>query len=207
MMSQLGFITLSASTAERVYFGKDLNSDDQAQLDRVPTVTDNLLANIPRLETVRAMLQRAHGVSPQPTEPSVERRAVALRAALEFDALISNGCSRPDAIEAMRASARPYPRQVIEAVQAVWCDGVRGVAVEAVPWSGLRVGMVLAADIVTTGGTLLAARGFTITERFVERAYQFGTTDVHDDILVIAARRGSQEAESSSHRKAEGEQS
>jgi response regulator RpfG family c-di-GMP phosphodiesterase len=56
MLSQLGCVTLPRDVAEKVYHGRFLTPDEQAMVAGLPAVTERLLAHIPRLEDVRAIL-------------------------------------------------------------------------------------------------------------------------------------------------------
>src|SRR5437588_7795947 len=56
MFLQLGYISLPAETAEKVYYGRPLLPTEQAMVRRLPAVTEKLLAHVPRLDTVRDIL-------------------------------------------------------------------------------------------------------------------------------------------------------
>jgi len=56
MLSPIGTVTLPQETVEKLYEGKPLAPNEQAMVKRLPAVTDQLLANIPRLEPVREIL-------------------------------------------------------------------------------------------------------------------------------------------------------
>ena len=56
LLSQLGAVTLPPDTVERLYDGRPLRAQDVEMVKRLPAVTEQLLAHIPRLEPVRAIL-------------------------------------------------------------------------------------------------------------------------------------------------------
>jgi FixJ family two-component response regulator len=75
MLSQIGHMTLPAETAERVYYGRALSNDEQRLVARLPGLTESLLGNIPRLETVREIqrtypLATAGALPEDPVKPS-----------------------------------------------------------------------------------------------------------------------------------------
>ena len=56
MLAQLGAITLPPTTAEKLYRGAKLIPREQQMVARVPELTRQILANIPRLEGVLEIL-------------------------------------------------------------------------------------------------------------------------------------------------------
>jgi FixJ family two-component response regulator len=188
MFSQLGFIWLPPQTVERVYFGHPLSEDEVRMVERVPAVTEGLLAKIPGLEGIRSVLAlaaqprrlRSAGL---PVDP-MRTTAAVLRAALEFDDHGVKGTAPDRAIELMRAH-RCYPTEVLDALTAVrGGDGERQ-PIHELPLAEVRVGMIVADDIVMVDGTLLAVRGFEVTHSFVERAENFGLGAVQEPIRVV----------------------
>lgn len=59
MLAQMGAVTLPQATVERLYAGDELSEDEQRMVARVPDLTRALLARIPRLEGVLAILDGA----------------------------------------------------------------------------------------------------------------------------------------------------
>ncbi len=114
MLSQLGSITIPEETIKRYYYGEALSEDEKAMLGRMPAVTEELLANIPRLEPVRAILARHAGLSRHGSnsggmkDAEVAVAASILGVAVEFDELESQGLSAQLALGAgPRGRARP----------------------------------------------------------------------------------------------------
>lgn len=178
MLSQIGHMTLPSETAERVYYGRALSSDDQRLVARLPMVTESLLGNIPRLETVRDILRTYPTALPPAATPEDPARAAAvrgaciLRLAVDFDALESS--DRASARLAVATLCGREGRYAPDALAAlVAARGARAAEVREVSSTELREGMVLAEDVKTDGGVLLVARGHEITARFIERIRNF----------------------------------
>lgn len=192
MLSQLGYVSLPPDTVEKVYYGEALSDLEQKMVAKVPTVTEQLLANIPRLEVIREILatypKPPKRITPgdDPKKVLVERSAQILRVAIDFDALEAQGASTTLALDTMRGRNDKYDPGVITALA-----GLKGTAavydeVRELPLSGLRVGMVLAEDVKMLGGSsLLVARGFEVTEGFVERVRNFRPGTVKEPVRVI----------------------
>ena len=56
MLADIGAVTLPEATAEKLNSGAPLSQAEQEMVDRVPAVTERILANIPRLEGVQQIL-------------------------------------------------------------------------------------------------------------------------------------------------------
>jgi hypothetical protein len=135
-------------------------------------MTEQLLANIPRLEGVRAMLA-AHINPPRrrlATDPAtqlIELGAHLLRVAIDIEALGLDHDSSP--LPALLARADLYDAEVLQAVDELYRDRGARVMVKSVPIRMLAAGMVLAEDVRFDTGNLLVARGYEITASFIER--------------------------------------
>jgi len=186
MLSQLGSVTLPDETARKYFAGEALTRDERAMVERLPDVTERLLANIPRLEPVREILaiQAGRRVSGGASEARA-MAANALKIALDFDEIESRGVPLEEALDTLRGRTGAYVPQVLEAL--LTCKGVGAVRQELreVPLRGLAVGMVLAEDLKTRTGLLLVARGFEITPSFIERARNFADGYVREPVRVF----------------------
>lgn len=197
MLLQLGHITLPAATAENLYHGRALSADEQKLVDRLPALTDGLLGNIPRLETVRDILKtyrdpyRPLAAGQEDARREVVRLgAQLLRIAVDYDALeTADAGSAEAAITAMLQRADTYPAEILKALATVRPPPGAPESLE-VTFPSLRVGMVLAEDVFMHDGVLLISRGYEVTERFLERARNFGPDSVKHSFRVLAPARG-----------------
>jgi CheY-like chemotaxis protein len=197
LLSQIGWITIPEDIAEKVHYGRPLAEAEQAMLDRLPSVAEQLLAHIPRLETVRAIVanQRkparlAEGATADPQAQMVARGAQILRAAIEFDLLDRQGLGKSGAIDILRGRTDQYDPQVLDALAAGSgversLDLMREVLLRKV-----HEGMIFAEDVKLLNGTLLVARGYEVTKGFVERARNFKPGTVKEPVRVILPGRG-----------------
>lgn len=195
LLSQIGYLTLPPDTAEKVYAGAELTVAEEDMLERVPAVTQQLLANIPRMEMVCSIL--AHTSQPyqttaprgEPMEVAVARRgAHLLRVALDYDTLDSRGLS-PDAIVAqLRAGSSRYAPDVLDALEVIVGGVAQMVQRIEVKVGGLQVGMVLAEDVRLAGGLLFIARGHEVTDGMLERLRNLRPGSVREPLSVLARR-------------------
>ena len=192
MLSQLGMVSLPEDVVARAEAGVVLADDERAMVRRAAAVTDDLLANIPRLEPVRAMLaaaRRRRDPLELVTEDLVpiERGAQVLRAAAMADTMDSRG-ERPEAIlDTLRNPPGAFDTDVLAALGAVLGEEVtRGDGILEIPRSAVVPGMVLAADVRLNTGVLIVARGYEITASFVERLRNYPPGVVVEPLEVRA---------------------
>ncbi|MEI6670107.1 MAG: HD domain-containing phosphohydrolase [Acidobacteriota bacterium] len=190
MLSQLGSIALPGDTAEKVQSGQPLSEAEAVMVHRLPAITDRLLANIPRLEDVRGILQTLGEVGAggppgalRAVDPVIDGGVQLLRVVLDFDALEAQGHQPPSAIEIMRGRRHYYAPEILEALAGLYGEAVRPRDLREVPLAAVREGMVLADDVRLPDGLLLVSRGYQVTASFVERLRNYG-----DDLPVRTVR-------------------
>jgi len=194
MVSQLGFITLPPATVEKMSAGQPLSESERLMVEKAPGIAEQLVGNIPRLEVVREILSLSSrpyvrgAAGTMPGMPLVELAASVLRAAIEFDALEAQGFSSSLATDTLRGHDDRFAPEVVEALVAFRGAGAHREEVRELPLSGLRVGMTFVEDVRTATGTLFVARGYQITEGFLERARNFPRGAVHEPIRVLLPR-------------------
>jgi CheY-like chemotaxis protein len=195
MLAPLGCIMLPDGTAENAYYDRPLTIDEQTLLRRVPAITEQLLANIPRLEVVRAIIAAA----PAPFSASagaadaVARAGQVLRVATDLDRLEAQGHAADVAVSMMRQRIGRYDPALLDLVDVLNGTAVPMEVVE-LPLSALTPGMVFAEDVRLSTGTLLAARGYIVSATFVASAQNFrsGLDRSTVAVTVPAADRGHQ---------------
>lgn len=195
IFSQLGLIALPLETVERLHRGQDLSEDEVGSVRRLPTVTEQWLANIPRLESVRAILAAAaqpyRAVEPGALDAQavmIRRNAHALRLAIDFDALEARGNSPEQAISILRSRTGTYDETALNALTELKDASRSREEIRELPLAELRVGMVLADNIYLVSGPMLVANGYEVTERFVERTRNFTQGMVREPVRVIVRR-------------------
>jgi response regulator RpfG family c-di-GMP phosphodiesterase len=191
MLSQLGSITIPEETFRKHYCGEALSADEKAMIGRMPAVTEELLANIPRLEPVRAILARHTGLS-RPggnsggaKDAEIAAAAGILRIAVEFDELESRGLSVQLALDTVRGREGAYDPAILQAFVRLRGSAAASQQVREIPLRSLGVGMVLAEDMRTNTGLLLVTRGFEVTPSFLEKTWNHRKGYVKEPLLVI----------------------
>jgi CheY-like chemotaxis protein len=189
-LSQLGCIQLSAQVAEKVYFGQPLTAPEQAQVRRIPTLTDQLLANIPRLEPVReilaALVQWSDAPEPRPApargEPPLGTRL--LKAAVDLDTLEASGMGPAEALAVLQARLGAYDPRILGALEEEVARRTATTIVE-LGLAQIKPGMLLVEDVRSRSGMLLVARGHTVSPGLLMKLQNL-SPGVKEPIKVVA---------------------
>lgn len=196
MLSQIGAITLSAAVVEKLYRGEALAESERAGADELPQVASRLIAAIPRLEGVRAILDaQAPGVAAgDRANGSAEAaagqvRGAILRLAIEYDSLEARGASPEVAVAELGSSSRRHDPRVLQAFAEISAGKAAFVELHDVRLNEVRSGMILAEDMRGMTGVLLAPRGFEVTEALVSRFKNFRDGTVKEPVRVLVAGR------------------
>jgi ActR/RegA family two-component response regulator len=162
MLSQVGAVTLPADLVAKVERGEALNHTEQEIVDRLPSVTEHLLAHIPRLDSVRLIISEQR----RDAAPSVPLGARMLRLATDLEALETRDVPRAESLAILSARANHYDRELLDALAA----RVNGAVPEVheVRAAELTTGMVIAHDVTDHGGRLLVGRGHEVHETMIQ---------------------------------------
>ena len=188
MLSQLGAVTVPAAVFERLARGEHLPIEERTMLDRVPEVTDKLLAPIPHIEEVRTIVRQA-----QPRlagSPASRLESRILRAATDFVDFERATQSSEKALEVLRLRRAHYDAKVLEALAQLQGHDERMIEI---PIAQLREGMTVAVDVRTKGGMLLVARGHDVTAALLGRLENF-VGSLERSTMCVFARDSSQRA-------------
>ena len=192
MLAQIGWVTLPAETTRKLYHGAALDPSEQAIVESVPALTEQLLANIPRLEPVREILfyKDKHYDGQGLPHNAVHGDAIpwgarALKAVSDFDILESQGYSVEVALDTMRARTGWYDTALVEAIARLQGDKPREATVLKLPLLAVEPGMVFAEDVKTHSGRLLIARGQEVTPSLVVRIKNLTLNSKIDDLVPV----------------------
>jgi len=168
MLSQLGSITLPEGTAKKYYYGQELDNDEIKMIQKLPRITQDLIGNIPRLETVCEILaNQFRDCEKSSGADDVIYKSQVLKIAVDFDHLVNTGSTEQDAIDSMHAKKSCYDCGILEAF--AYLRGItneRETIKEIELWS-IDLGMVLADDVTLDSGVVLATRGYEVTQGLI----------------------------------------
>ena len=170
LLSQLGCVILKDETLERYLNARPLTEVDKQLLQRVPRATDDLLAGIPDLGSVRDIVAVALTMpnaplvrTPPEEEQEVRRAAHVLGAALAYDRMEGLGMDGADILRRLRTG---YSDGIVDGFLP-FVGAERSCREASV--TELRPGMVLHEDVRTHAGELLVARGVRVTTSLMLR--------------------------------------
>jgi response regulator RpfG family c-di-GMP phosphodiesterase len=174
-VSQIGCVALPKEMLFRVEACQTLNDEERRLYESHPEVASRLLAAIPRLEDVAAIVTAQFGsLSGNDLSDDVRRWDIRsagrllLRAAIEYDRLVSRGASRENASKTMRQSTLGFPSAVLKAL-AHLSTTAKGTVVRQIRLTDLTVGMTLDEDLVSPKGIRLVPSGAEVTTTLMIR--------------------------------------
>jgi response regulator RpfG family c-di-GMP phosphodiesterase len=176
MLAHLGAVTLPPKVLAKLDAGRPLDDDEREMESRVPALSRDLVAAIPRLETVAESIgwQRARydGQAAAPGVPAGDELPLAarmLRLAADFEAGMSQRPTVQGTLGALRADAGAYDPRLLEALISCHDDADAEEPPRDVDVMDLEEGMVVFDDVLTTEGVLLIGRGTVVTEALIHR--------------------------------------
>jgi response regulator RpfG family c-di-GMP phosphodiesterase len=179
LLSQVGCITLEPGALDRIYTGDEITAEEKQMFAAHPAAGGELLAHIPRLEAVACMIANqnlAFGETPAvpvgvPAD-TVALGAHLLRAAIDFDGLITRNRSQEQTLAKMRQRARDYDPECLAAL-AIFVSPEGGMQLRILKTAELRPRMVVDQDLLTKTGLLLLAKGQEVTPSVLGRLRAF----------------------------------
>jgi len=172
LLSQVGCITLPEAILDKLYAGTALSEDEQRLYARHPEVAAALIARIPQLGSVAAMIGRQQRVnfSELPADVSAwdagTTATVILAVATRLDELLATGDQPASALQRLEQSLPGLPKPVLAAVRTVHLHSAY-MDVRLVGFDELALGMVLDEDVVTDTGETLMFRGEEVTREML----------------------------------------
>jgi response regulator RpfG family c-di-GMP phosphodiesterase len=199
MLSQIGHVTLPTQTLEKLVTGEELDPAEQSMVDEAPLIAKSLLERIPRLKEVSEMIARqteAHdpetGSTVADTAPEILGGRI-LKVSIDLDRALASGGEFEDAVTSLQAKRSEYHPAVLGALADVrppeYEKVVRSITVDQV-----KHGMVLAEDVKTVTGILVATQGQEINAAFAGRLANFANQGgIPDTIRVYVQQAKMQE--------------
>lgn len=198
MLSPIGFVTMPPALLEKARAGHGLTGAEKDILARAPQIGSDLLANIPRLETVARIVlyQNKHHDGTGFPADDVAGDAIPIGARIlhvlnDLLAYEAQKIPKFKALARMREANGKYDPKVLEAVAVGFdiyltdqaaTDSAAGVSIA---FKDLEVGAVLKADLLTSEGTLIVSAGTEISPMLLEKLRNFAQlSGIKEPILI-----------------------
>ncbi len=174
-VSQIGCVALPKDILLKVEAAQSLTEEERRLYEAHPEVAGKLLAAIPRLEDVAAIVTAQFGpMSFADKADDILRwdiRSIGrllLRSSFEFDRAMTHSSTRAAALEALRNSKIAIPQSVLKAMRELTVAS-QGFIVREVRLKDLAHGMTLDEDLVSPKGIRLALSGQEVTRTLIVR--------------------------------------
>ena len=184
ILSQIGMVTIPPTIIERARGGTELTKVEQDILKGVPKAGADLLANIPRLESVaRSVLyqQKHYDGSGVPANvvhgEDIPIGARILKVLMDLLELEAQKLSKEEALNQMQQRRGWYDPRVLDATFACFAITLPASSAksqgQAIPAKDLRVGQVVLMDVQTDHGKILVLARSQITPVLLMRLNNF----------------------------------
>ena len=174
-VSQIGCVALPKEILLKVEAAQALTEEEKRLYESHPEVAGKLLAAIPRLEEVAAIVAAQFGAISFAGRPDDVRKwdicstgQLLLRTSLEFDRLTARGTSRDAAVQSLSKSALALPPAVVNALHSLRAAH-REFITRQVRLKDLALGMLLDEDLVSPKGIRLVPAGHEVTRTLLVR--------------------------------------
>jgi response regulator RpfG family c-di-GMP phosphodiesterase len=166
MLSQVGYVVLPDELLRKLRTGATLDATEREMLARVPAVVKRVISLIPRLESVRDVLEHQAALFAMGGE-NIPIGARILKALADLDVEEQRAPDLTVALAFLRAKRGHYDPAVLDAIAAVCAP--KAPPIREIALKDLAAGMVLAANVLTRTQALLVARGAVVTPQLLER--------------------------------------
>jgi len=181
MLSQIGTVAIPPVVLNRFRTRQALNETEKQMIASIPEIGANLITKIPRMEPVERIV-RYHRKNFDGTGHPLDSVSGAdipmgariLHVLSDLITIEARGKTRAEAFGQLKQCTGLYDPQVLEAVAASFdlCI-VDHPEPKRIAFADLRVGHVLASDIVTEDGTLVVSSGAQISQALMTKLHNF----------------------------------
>ena len=174
-VSQIGCVALPKEILQKIEAEQALSDEERRLYDGHPEIAGRLLAAIPRLDDVAAIVGGQFNMPELAEKPDQiglwDVRSVGqllLRTSIELDRQLMRGAHRDAAIETVRTSKLGFPASVIHALRILTVVK-EATVVRQIRLLDLAPGMVLDEDLFSTKGIRLVPAGLEVTRTVIVR--------------------------------------
>jgi len=196
MLSQIGTVTIPSAILEKVRSGKDLSRHEQDIYARIPKCGADLLANIPRLETVSRIVlyqQKNYDGSGFPANvvrgEDIPIGARILKVLTDLVELEMKNVPKDEALRLMQQRTGWYDPRVLDATFACFDIYLPDSSIKSqglpVTVKELREGQIVLADIKTQSGKVVVLARSRLTPVLLARLNNFSKISLIEEPIYI----------------------
>lgn len=192
MLSQIGCITVSSETLERIYRGEDVSLEEQASFDRHPHAGYELLCKIPNLQEVAEIVARQQNLEMETGfKGSDEKRKLIrvgsriLKLVLDYEKMMLTGESSSTAISNLKLNEKEYGAELLAQFLPMVESESSKSPIRQLRAGELTPGMVIHQDVLTKDGKLLIKAGTEVSLTVYETLHNFSRTGVIQETFQV----------------------
>ncbi len=192
MLSQIGCVILPEDVLKKVYLGKELTEEERQLYDMYPSLGHSLIKHIPRMEEIAEIIayqEKNYDGTGIPLDQKkgeeIPLGARILKAALDFDSMLSAGFPPDVALARMKKTEEKYDPKILPILETLIAREP-SITVYELSLDDLKADMILAEDLYTEDGVLLVSKGQEITWPMLTRLKNFARSKhIRQPVKVI----------------------
>jgi response regulator RpfG family c-di-GMP phosphodiesterase len=193
LLSQIGCVTVPPDVLQKHFTNQPLTKDEEQMLDSFPGVGRDLLAVIPRLETVaqiighqQAAWDPALGSLPLEKQAPETLGAQILALTLQYDRLLTQGLTSQQALDELQHTPAQHDARLVACLKEGLEKQEITLLSQTVEIWNLQVGMILEEAVKTNKGVLLVPKGQTISDTLLRYLLNFARRgDIAEEVKVL----------------------
>lgn len=170
LLSQIGIVSIPPDILDKSLKGAELSVKEKIIFSSLPGIGEALLNNIPRLEQIAqaiAFQDKKYDGSDVPLEnktgDSIPLIGRILKVANDYDQLVVNGATNPEALKILSGRSGFYDPNILIALKSATMAEGHGFILKSVPIEDLKPGMIAAENLSDQEGNFLLGKGYEIT--------------------------------------------
>lgn len=177
LLLHIGYFSLPAEVVDKIHSGQKLTPQETILAGDAPHIASALLKKVPRLEPVVQILTALTWTDEQIARLGDSTLGICTRTlgiVLDYDTLVTKGQTVDAALQTLRNRSARFGASLVEQFGAHIAAEPGNRELRAIPLGVVTPGMTITQEVRTRAGTLLVARGFEVTDAFLEHARTFG---------------------------------
>ena len=188
LLLQIGHLSLPTGLLEKLYRGERLTPQESILASGAPHSVSGLLQKIPRLAPAAQILTALTWTDEQITRLGDTTLGLCTRIlgiVLDYDALLTQGHAADAAVQMLRSRSARFGESLVEQFGAYSARESNSHELRTIPLGEVKPGMAITQDVRTSDGTLLIARGFDVTDVFLEHARTLAPNLLSQPVRVL----------------------
>lgn len=189
MLSQIGCVAVPEEILQKVADRTPLSNRETGLYNKHPEIGGDFIRRIPRLENVAQMVadqNRRFDENSASPRTSADIGASILRAALDYDRLVSEAMSQPQAVKELFSRASHYGYEVVRALEESATAADTKFQSRSLAIAELRPGMYLDTSLVSLRGSTLLPSGQEITSSLILRLANLVEAGILADRITVS---------------------